>query len=553
MASFNGVLSGRFFRGFILEAGFQVSMAISSIIADIRRFKLQLEATSRLRRSMCSYNSPLMADGSSEGFKPKSRNDFKGKILRLKYPSGCATAVLQNWVDHGYKVSFPELRRFTTQLLKLKRHNHALQTMNWMETQIRFLMSPADYAIKMELIINVNGLVEAERYYRNNISGTASRKAAGFALLKGYVKGRDTEKAEAFMAELNGSGLIVSPHPYNEMMKLYMATSHSGKVPLVIQEMKLNRIPLNVLSYNLWMNACGEISGVSSVERIYKEMIRDGDVELGWSSLSTLANAYVKAGQVEKASLALRIAEKKLSSSNPLGYFFLITQYASLNDKDEVLRLWRVCKAVGWRSSCANYMCVMLCLVKLGDIAEAERVFMEWDSNRGKFDIRVSNILLGAYVRNGLMDKAESFHLQTLERGGCPNFKTWEILMEGWVKTEEMEKAINAMKKALSLSKHCHWRPSDVVVMAIARYFEKQGNVEGAHLYIKAIHDLGFASLPLYKSLLRMHLSSQKPASDILKMMENDKIETDDEAYALVRAVNGDNIQSSPLKLYGFC
>ncbi|PON55443.1 Pentatricopeptide repeat [Trema orientale] len=541
MASFNGVLSGRFFRGFILEAGFRVSMAIRSIIADIRRFRLQLElATSRLRRSMCSYNGPLMADEPSEGFKPNSRNDFKSKILRLKYPSGSATTVLQNWVDHGYKVSFPELRRFTTQLLKLKRHNHALQIMNWMETQSRFLVSPADHAIKMELIINVNGLVEAEEYYRNNISGTASRKAAGFVLLKGYVKGRDTEKAEAFMAELNGSGLIVSPHPYNEMMKLYMATSQSGKVPLVIQEMKLNRIPLNVLSYNLWMNACGEVSGVSSVERIYKEMIMDGDVELGWSSLSTLANVYVKAGQVEEASLALRIAEKKLSSSNPLGYFFLITQYASLNDKDEVLRLWRVCKAVGWRITCANYMCVMLCLVKLGDIAEAERVFMEWDSNRGKFDIRVSNVLLGAYVRNGLMDKAESFHLQTLERGGCPNFKTWEILMEGWVKTEDMEKAINAMKKALSLSKHCHWRPSDSVVMAIAMYFEKQGNVEGAHLYIKAIHDLGFASLPLYKSLLRMHLSSQKPASDILKMMENDKIEMDDEAYALFRAVNDD-------------
>ncbi|XP_062078878.1 pentatricopeptide repeat-containing protein At5g27460 isoform X2 [Humulus lupulus] len=499
---------------------------------------LQLEVTNRLQRSICSYNSSFVADEPSKDFAPRTKNDFKGKILRLKYPSGCATTVLQNWVDHGYKVSFHELRRFSTQLLKLNRHDHALQIMNWMETQSRFLMSPADHAFKMELIISLNGLAEAEEYYRSNISGTASRKAAGLSLLRGYVKERDTETAEAFMSELNGSGLVVNPHPYNEMMKLYMATSQFGKVLRVIQEMKQNRIPLNVLSYNLWMNACGEISGVSSVEMVYNEMIRDGGVELGWSSLSTLANVYVKAGQFEKASLALRNAENKLSSSNPLGYNFLITQYASLNNKDEVLRLWKARKELSGRINCANYMCLMLCLVKLGEIGEAERVFTEWESNRRKFDIRVSNILLGAYVRNGLMDKAESFHLQTLEKGGCPNYKTWEILMEGWVKTEKMEKAINAMKKALSLLKHCHWRPSDGVVMPIAEYFEKKGDVEGAQWYVKAIHDLGFASLPLYKSLLRVYCSAQKPAFDILKMMEDDKIKMDDEIYALTRAVN---------------
>ncbi|KAM6579284.1 hypothetical protein CsatA_003058 [Cannabis sativa] len=519
-------------------------MAIRLFVADIRSFMLQLDVTNCLRRSICSYNSSLMADESSNEFIPRTKSDFKGKILRLKYPFGCAATVLENWVDHGYKVSFHELRRLSTQLLKLKRHNHALQIMNWMETQNGFLMSPTDHAMKMELIINIKGLVEAEEYYRSKISGTASRKAASFSLLRGYVKERDTEKAEAFMSELNGSGLVVNSHPYNEMMKLYMATSQFGKVLRVIQEMKHNRIPLNVLSYNLWMNACGEISGVSSVEMVYKEMIGDGGIELGWSSLSTLANVYMKAGHFEKASLALRKAEDKLSSFNPLGYNFLITQYASLNNKNEVLRVWNARKALSERINCADYMSLMLCLVKLGEIKEAERVFMEWESNRRRFDIRVSNILLGAYVRNGLMEKAESFHFQTLEKGGCPNYKTWEILMEGWVKTEKMEKAIDAMKKAFSLMRHCHWRPSDGVVMAIAEYFEKEGDVEGACWYVKAIHDLGFASLPLYKSLLRIYRYAQKPALDILEMMEIDKIKMDDEAYDLTQAISGNKVHN---------
>ena len=54
----------------------------------------------------------------------------------------------------------------------------------------------------------------------------------------------------------------------------------------------------------------------------------------------------------------------------------------------------------------------------------------------------VTNILLGGYVRGGLMEKAEGLHARTLERGGCPNYKTWEILMEGYVGSGEMEKAV---------------------------------------------------------------------------------------------------------------
>ena len=329
-----------------------------------------------------------------------------------------------------------------------------VQILTWMETRDGVRMSPADCAVKLDLIIKVCGLREGEEYFMR-LAGSASKKAACFPLLHGYVKERDTEKAEALMVKLSGMGLIVTTHPFNEMMKLYMATSQCEKVPLVIQQMKRNNVPRNVLSYNLWMSACGEVSEVASAEMVYKEMVSDNNVQVGWSSLSTLANVYINAGLADKAILVLKNAENKLSTCNRLGYFFLITMYASLNNKEGVLRLWEGSKAVGGRITCANYMCVMSCLVKLGDLVEAERIFMEWESSCGTYDIRVSNVLLGAYMRNGMTERAESLHLHTLERGGCPNYKTWEILMEGWVKSQNMDKAINAMKKGFAMLKHC--------------------------------------------------------------------------------------------------
>lgn len=408
------------------------------------------------------------------------------------------------------------------------------QIFTWMEDRYGNRISAADHAIRLELTIKVHNLRQGEEYFAT-IPNSASQKAACVTLLHSYVKEKASEKAEALMIKMNSLGLTVNPHPFNEMMKLYMATSQSEKVPAVIQQMKQNNIPLNVLSYNLWMGACGESSGVASAEMVYKDMVKDKDVELGWSTLSTLANIYLKSGFLVKANLALQNAEKKLSTTNRLGYFFLITLYTSLKNKDGVLRLWEACKAVEGRLSCSNYMCILLCLVKLGDIKEAERVLTEYEYQCRKYDIRVSNVLLGAYMRNGFVEKAEALHVHTLERGGCPNYKTWEILMEGWVRSQNMDKAINAMKKGFAMLKHCDWRPSPSIVVAIAEYFENSSNFEDAKRYLTVLRRLGLASLPVYKSLLRMHASAHQPSQEIFEMMKEDEINIDDETSALLQ------------------
>jgi hypothetical protein len=75
--------------------------------------------------------------------------------------------------------------------------------------------------------------MEAEGYF-TSIPDSPGKKFAYLPLLRGYVRDRDTCKAETFMAKLYDLGLVVNPHPYNEMMKLYLATCECRKVPLVI-------------------------------------------------------------------------------------------------------------------------------------------------------------------------------------------------------------------------------------------------------------------------------------------------------------------------------
>ncbi|KAK9096995.1 hypothetical protein Sjap_022492 [Stephania japonica] len=413
-----------------------------------------------------------------------------------------------------------------------------VQMLTWMKAQNRPRMFASDHAAIVELTIKVGSLQEAEGYFEN-ILDSATQKAACLPLLHAYVKERETEKAEVLILKLQSLGLIVDAHPLNEMMKLYMATGQVGKVPLMIQQMKQNMIKLNVLSYNLWLRACGELAGAASAEMVYGEMLSNKKIELGWSTYATLANIYSREGFADKAIEALKTAELKLSTCKHLGYFFLMTLYANLNNKDGVHRLWEASKRVGAKITCAHYMCVLSCLVKIGDFYEAERAFRSWEEDaRGRYDIRISNVLLGAYVRNGWIDKAESLHLHTLEKGGRPNYKTWEILMEGWIKSNEMDKAISAMKSGFSMLKHCHWRPSSEIVLAIAEHFKEAEHLKDAKKYIKVLHRLGLTSLALYKAVLKVHVQARNPALEILKMMEKDQVHLDEEASALIRCLN---------------
>ncbi|OAY69339.1 Pentatricopeptide repeat-containing protein [Ananas comosus] len=464
-------------------------------------------------------------------------DDLRRRLLRLRFDRRSAAAALDEWVRGGGEVAISELRRIIAELRKAKRYKHALEILTWMESCRKFELASSDHAAILDLITKLRNISEAEEYF-GKLSTSASKKAASFPLLHYYVKARDLEKAETLMAKLQNYGLAVNPYLFDEMMKLYVATSQYKKVLAVIRHMKNSKIPLNVVSYNLWMNACAEVSNATSVEMVLKEMVNDKDIEVGWSTHSTLANIYIKYGLIQKAFEALRTAEQKLSARKRLGYSFIMTIYASLRDREGVIRLWEASKKVPSRITCVNYMCVMLCLIKVGDIGAAERVFRTWESECFKYDVRVSNVLLGAYVRNGWMEKAEKFHLYTLEKGAKPNYKTWEILMEGWVKNREMEKAVEAMKKGFSLLKFCRWRPNPAIVEAIAEHFEEEGDFENAKRYVKVLRKLNIMSLPLYKSFIRVCINTKRAPPNIPKMMARDQIDLDDETAELIIRAN---------------
>jgi pentatricopeptide repeat protein len=99
-------------------------------------------------------------------------------------------------------------------------------------------------------------------------------------------------------------------------------------------------------------------------------------------------------------------------------------------------------------------------LVKLGDMQGVEKCFEEWEFDGLSYDIRVPNVLIDAYITKGMIEKAgrRVFLEHVLEKGGKPNFKTWEMFVDGYLENKQMNRAIETMKKAISKVKNREWQ-----------------------------------------------------------------------------------------------
>jgi len=375
------------------------------------------------------------------------------RISRLGDTNRSAVEVLEGWIREGRGVKKAEIKRMVKELRKFYRYKHALEIFEWMGKIFSF--SSGERAIHLDLIAKVHGIASAENYFAD-LPGIEKNQQTYSAILNCYVKERNIEKSEATMEKLKYLGFANNPLPYNEMMTLYMNMEQFEKVPLVIQGMKRNRISLDAYSYNIWMKSYAALSQMDRVEGVLNEMDRF-EIYPDWNIYSTVASIYIKAQVPDKAESALKELEKKMKEvevmkkrKDRVAYNHLISLYGSLGNKHEVYRIWESYELAFPTSTNRSYMCLLSSLVRMGDIEGAEAFYKKWVSVKSFDDIRVSNVLLGAYTRQGCSQKAEVLLQHIIKSGVKPNAITWEILAEGYIQSEQVHKAMEAMPRSVS-------------------------------------------------------------------------------------------------------
>ncbi|KAM3206827.1 hypothetical protein ACQJBY_062162 [Aegilops geniculata] len=473
---------------------------------------------------------------------------------------------------------------------RLRRQELYRPALKLTEVMTRRGMNPTvgDQAIRLDLVAKSRGIAAAEKYFMD-LPETSKTHLTYGALLNCYCKELMTEKAESLMEKMKELNFAFTAMSYNSLMTLYTKVNKPEMVPSIIQDMKADDVLPDVYTYNVWMRSLAARQDILGVERVIEEMTRDGRVAPDWTTYSNLASIYVDAGQSEKAEAALKELEKRNTRNDLEAYQFLITLYGRTQNLVEVHRVWRSLKRNNPRKANMSYLNMIQVLANLKDLPAAEACFKEWeawyirppktkatdavttetskleeeasteasnndsdvketedkgteelDLKRPKYDIRVANALMKAYVTEGMLDKAIALKKRAKMRGGRLNAKTWEIFMDHYLKVGDLKNAHwcadRAIKKGHSSGRI--WVPPHDVTKTLMGYFEKKKDVDGAESFVEVLKkvqkDLGTV---VFEPLVRTYAAAGKKFPGMRHRLKIENVELSEETDKLVDSI----------------
>ncbi|KAF1898893.1 hypothetical protein Lal_00019014 [Lupinus albus] len=474
--------------------------------------------TKLIRSKWNLYTTTLRVYNSSAA-SPQSDSLFI-RISRAGDPNIPITLILNQWIQEGRHVIHSELQFFIKQLRSYRRFNHALQISEWMSSEGNLHLLTGDIAIRLDLIAKVHGLDQAEKYFDSISDASRDFKVYG-ALLNCYAQHKSVEKAEAIMQKIKenaskqATDLVVS---YNVMLKLYARVGDHEKFDNLKQEMISKNI-YDIFTLRNWLNAYVTAKDINGMEKLLMQMEADPVVTVDWLTYSIAANCYIKADQFDKSNAMLKKSEQLVNGKiRRNAYESLLTMYAAIGQKDDVYRVWNMCRNLN-RSQNSSYVCMLSALAKLNDIDGAEKILEEWESGNTCFDIRIPNVMVSAYCKNGLMEKAQAYIERLLKGGNELNGSTWNRLAHGYCKCNDMDNAVQTLKKAI-LAGTPGWKPYLSTLAACIDHVKEKGNLDLA-LEILTLMEQGHFSNATYDKLLS-YVRGEFPETKAFDLLQED-------------------------------
>lgn len=396
------------------------------------------------------------------------------------------------------------------------------QVSEWMIDSLYLKLSPADMAIRLDLIYKVHGIDQALIYF-NNIPGQMKDVEVYGALLHCYAEEKSLERAEDLMQKIRALGLEMDTISYNVMLNLYCKTGNYEKSKSLIHEMEEKGIKKDKVTYSIQLTACSSSSDTEEIDLILQKIESDTELVLDWNTYTIAANVYMKLGCVDKALEMLKKAEGFILTCHKknTGFNFLLTQYSNLGNKAEVMRVWELYKNIE-KINNSSYMRIIPSLLKFNDVKAAEDVFEEWESSQLTYDFRIPNFLIGYYCRKGLMGKAEAL-LDRAKREGKPLPSTWYYFATGYIGCGELSEAVEAMKIAISKCEQGWKQPSTDILIACVEYLKKNKDVKEVEEFIRSLVVKDIVSADTEKELLD-YSGISKEDRDSNKSSERDLI-----------------------------
>ncbi|MED6148504.1 hypothetical protein PIB30_053826 [Stylosanthes scabra] len=446
--------------------------------------------------------------------------DLYGRIFTAPESTSSVVPIIEKWVRDGGTVNYNRLLSVIRKLRSRRRYRNALEVSSWMFEKGFSKHKAGDLAIRLDLIGKVNGLEEAELYF-NSIPKHLRTGECYSALLNCYVRARDVARAESVMQKIRALGFGRSILSRNVLLNLYYRTQNYDKLEILVCEMQEEGIDFNSYTFGTLISAYAATSNTEGIDKLLAQL-EHNQIQywhLDLTVYAIAANCYRKHGLFDKAFNVLKKSERFITSKRRrVALTFLMTRYAAIGKKEEVMRLWKLLTMDGKVYSRA-YLAVIASVLKFDDFESAENIFKNWESKNLDFDVRIPNLMIGAYSKKGNMEAAESVVDWTIINNGEPNSRTWSYLASGYIEQGNFSMAIEYIKEAISVCEvRHHWMPFWDSLAAIFEYLKGKGDMEGAEELIRLLRSKDLVSLDVHNKLMNWikDVESNVHAIDVL-------------------------------------
>ncbi|XXG80515.1 hypothetical protein AAC387_Pa09g1361 [Persea americana] len=446
-----------------------------------------------------------------------------------------AKRVLDEWVSEGKPVKFYNVKGYVRELRKFKNYNLALQLMEWLEAKGTDF-SYSDHAICVDLLSKTKGTEAAERYF-TSLPEPAKNQYTYGALLCCYCQEKMHEKATTLFEKMRDLHFASSTLTYNNVMSLYMKSGLPEKVPPMVEKMQETNILPDRYTYAILMNSYASLKDIKAVERVMKEAKIRCTACSDWPLYSNLAAIYITAGLYNKAKLVLKEAEKMIDLCDRDAFHFLISLYAGTSNLADVKRVWKSLKSAFPKATNMSYLVMLQSLAKLDDMDGIKSCFEEWESGYSTYDIRLSNIVINAYVRRGMIKEAESLLESIRKRGYEPNFWTMDIFVDFYMRNHRMGMAVKCMEAAVTKMTKNELQPCQVRVGAFLKYFVEEKDVKHSEELCKVLKRVCYPASELFNLLLHTYVAAGKIEPQMRQWIREDNVQMTSEMEKLLERV----------------
>ncbi|KHN25154.1 Pentatricopeptide repeat-containing protein [Glycine soja] len=255
-----------------------------------------------------------------------------------------------------------------------------------------------------------------------------------------------------------------------------------------------------------------------------------------------ILNCYCKEPMIEKAE---GLMEKMKELSLPLSsmpYNSLIMLYTKVGQPEKVSSLIQEMKTSNIMLDSYTYNVWMRALAAVNDISSVERVHDEMkECGCPTYDIRVVNVLIRAYAKLDMLEKAEELKEHARRRGAKPNGKTLEIFMDSYLQKGNFKSTVDCLDEAISMGRWNgeKWVPSSKIIDIMMRNFEQEKDVDGAEEFLEILKkSMESPGVEVFESLTRTYAATGRISSAMLRRLKMENVQVSEGTQKLLEAIS---------------